>query len=69
MARQTRDAVENLLHYAAELERIALETEMRVCARAETIARTKALGAEIKKLVEETQARLQQGNARAKSKG
>jgi hypothetical protein len=64
-----RDAVKNLLHYAAELEQLALEGERRACERAETIAHTQALGAEIESLVEETQARLQQGNARAKSQG
>jgi hypothetical protein len=58
-----RDAIENLKRYAADLERFALETETRACARAEIIARTKALGAEIKKLVEEARARLRQGKA------
>jgi predicted nucleic acid-binding Zn-ribbon protein len=65
----TRDAVENLLHYAAELEQVALEGERRACELAETIARTKALSAEIEKLVAETRARLQQSKARIKPQG
>ena len=42
-----RDAVKNLLHYAAELEQLALEGERRACELAETIAHTQTLGAEI----------------------
>jgi hypothetical protein len=62
----TRSAVENLLHYAAELEQAALEGERRACELAETISKTKALSAEIKNLVEETWVRIQQSKARIK---
>ncbi len=61
-----RDAVRNLLHYAAELERVAIETEGRACELADTIADTKVLGTEIKKLVEETRTPLQQSKAHTK---
>jgi hypothetical protein len=47
----TRSAVENLLHYAAELEQLALEGERRACELAETISKTRALSAETKNLV------------------
>ncbi len=64
-----RDAVRNLLHYAAELEQLALEGERRACERAETISKTKALTAEIESLVRETRARIQESKARAKPRG
>jgi hypothetical protein len=62
----TRSAVENLLHYAAELEQLALEGERRACELAETISKTRALSAEMKNLVEETRTRIQQSKARMK---
>jgi hypothetical protein len=62
----TRDVVENLLGYAADLEQSALVMEQRACELAETIAHTKALSAEIKSLVGETRARIQQSKARIK---
>lgn len=64
-----RDAVKNLLHYAAELEQLAVEGERRACEPAETISKTKALSAEIESLVEETWARIEQSKARAKPLG
>jgi predicted nucleic acid-binding Zn-ribbon protein len=62
----TQNAVENLLHYAAELEQAALEGERRACELAETISKTRTLSAEIKSLVAETRARIQRSRARVK---
>jgi hypothetical protein len=64
-----RGAVKNLLHYAAELEQVAVETERRACELAETISKTRVSSAEIESLVQETRARIQDSKARAKPQG
>jgi hypothetical protein len=61
----TPEAVESLAQYASELDRTAHELEERACALAETIAKTRALNAEMQALVKEARDHL--ASVRAKT--
>jgi ABC-type transporter Mla subunit MlaD len=54
----TPEAVETLAQYAGKLDRTARELEERASALAQTVAKTRALGAEMQALAKEAQEQL-----------